>query len=298
MVRFLAFSDLHYDHIFDAESRLDALISKISDSSLHLDFVVSLGDLCYPVKENKPIIKKLYNMGIPFYYCVGNHDCENSNWQAIKNFAEIKKPYYSFVVDEIKFIVLNTCFMVHEQEVMWNQKDIFRKNADLYPVIPQCEIEWLMEEMSERDLRYVIFSHHSLVNNFDFRGVVNREKIRSILENNKILLAMNGHDHGNDLKIVNNIPYFTVNSTSYIWHGRETYAYSKEAHNKYPFLKNVILYKTPLYCIVEIEETDIKIRGTKSGYQVITPEDVGIVDRQWNGVSIEPEIMDWERISR
>ncbi len=57
IVRFLVFSDLHYDHIFDAESRLDALISKISDSSLHLDFVVSLGDLCCPVKENKPIIK-------------------------------------------------------------------------------------------------------------------------------------------------------------------------------------------------------------------------------------------------
>ena len=118
------------------------------------------------------------------------------------------------------------------------------------------------------------------------------------MENNKILLAMNGHDHGNDLKTVNDIPYFTVNSTSYIWHGRETYAYSKEAHNKYPFLKNVILYETPLYCIVEIEEDNIKIRRTKSGYQVIIPEDVGIVGRQWNGVSIEPEIMDWERISR
>lgn len=63
-------------------------------------------------------------MGIPFYYCVGNHDCEKSNWQAIKNFAEIRKPYYSFVMDGIKFIVLNTCFMVHGQKVMLYQKDI------------------------------------------------------------------------------------------------------------------------------------------------------------------------------
>ncbi len=62
------------------------------------------------------------------------------------------------------------------------------------------------------------------------------------------------------------------------------------------FLKNVILYGTPLYCIVEIEEANIKIRGTQSGYQAITPEDVGIVSRQWNGVSIEPEIIDWEKI--
>lgn len=298
MVRFLVFSDLHYDHIFDAEDRLDTLIDKSNDSSLHLDFVVSLGDLCCPVSENKRIVRKLYNMGIPFYYCVGNHDCENSNWQAIKNFAEIRKPYYSFIMDGIKFIVLNTCFMVHEQKVMLYQKDIFRKNTDLYPIIPQCEIEWLMEEMSQKDLKYVIFSHHSLANDFAFRGVVNREEIRSILEKNKTLLVMNGHDHGNDLKTINNIPYFTVNSTSYIWHGREIYAYSKDVHNQYPFLKNVILYRTPLYCIVEIEEANIKIRGTKSGYQFITPEDVGIVGRQWNGVSIEPEIIDWERISQ
>lgn len=49
---------------------------------------------------------------------------------------------------------------------------------------------------------------------------------------------------------------------------------------------------------LSIKEADIKICGTKSRYQVITREDVEIVDRQWNGVSIEPEIIDWQRISR
>lgn len=127
MVRFLVFSDLHYDHIFDAEDRLNGLIGKISDSSLHLDFVVSLRDLCCPISENKPIIRKLYNMGIPFYYCVGNHDCENSNCKAIEDFAEISKLYYSFIVDEIKFMVLNTCFMVHEQKEMLYQKELYKK---------------------------------------------------------------------------------------------------------------------------------------------------------------------------
>ena len=295
MVRFLVFSDLHYDHIFDAKERLDELISKISDSSLHLDFVISLGDLCRPISENVSVIRKLYNMGTPFYYCVGNHDCENSNWQAIKNFAEIRNTYYSFVMEGIKFIVLNTCFMVHEQKEILYQKGLYRKSTDLYPIVPEYEMEWLKEEMSGKYLKYVIFSHHSLANDFAFRGVVNREEIRSVLEKNKTLLVMNGHDHGNDLKTVNNIPYFTVNSMSYIWHGRETYAYSKEVHNKYPFLKNLILYKSPLYCIVEIEDANIKICGTKSGYQVITPEDVGIVGRRWNGVSIEPEVTEWER---
>lgn len=149
--------------------------------------------------------------------------------------------------------------------------------------------------MSEKYLKYVIFSHHSLAKDFANRGVVNRGEIRSLLGKSKVLLAMNGHDHGNDLKTVSDIPYFTVNSMSYIWNGREAYAYSKKVHDQYPFLKNVILYETPLYCIVEIEDANIKICGNKSGYQVVTPEDVGLVDRQWNGVSIEPEITVWER---
>ena len=49
-------------------------------------------------------------------------------------------------------------------------------------------------------------------------------------------------------------------------------------------------YKSPLYCVVEIEDENIKIYGTESDYQTVTPEDVDIVGRRWNGVSIEPKI--------
>lgn len=134
-----------------------------------------------------------------------------------------------------------------------------------------------------------------MANDFGSRGVVNREAIRTLLEKRRTVLVMNGHDHGDDLKIINGIPYFTVNSMSYIWHDREKFAYSKNIHNEYPFIKNMILYKSPLYCVVEMEEENIKIYGTESDYQTITPEDVDIVGRRWNGVSIEPKISGWSR---
>ena len=106
---------------------------------------------------------------------------------------------------------------------------------------------------------------------------------------------MNDHDHGDDLNIINGIPYILVNSMSYIWHDREKFAYSKEIHNKYPFTKNMILYKSSLYCIVEMEDENVKIYGTKSDYQTMAPEDVGIAGRRWNGVFIEPKISGWDR---
>ncbi len=293
IIRFLVFTDLHYDHVFDAEERLDSLIGRIND--LSLDFVISLGDLCYPISDNRPIIRKLHSFGIPFYYCVGNHDCENSSLQAIEEFTGLSKLFYSFAVGDIKFIILNTCFMEHNQKEMLYQKGQFEKNADFYPIIPQCEVEWLNEEMADKSMKYVIFSHHSLANDFGSRGVVNREAIRTVLEKRQTILVMNGHDHGDDLKIINGIPYFTVNSVSYIWHDREKFAYSKDIYNEYPFIKNMILYKSPLYCIVEMEDENVKIYGTESDYQTVTPEDVDIVGRRWNGVSIEPKISGWSR---
>ena len=286
VIRFLVFTDLHYDHVFDAEERLDSLIDRIND--LSLDFVVSLGDLCYPVGDNRPVIRKLHSLGIPFYYCVGNHDCENSSPQAIEEFTGLSKLFYSFSVRDIRFIILNTCFMEHDQKEM-----LFQKGQ--YPIIPRYEADWLNEEMADTSMKYVIFSHHSLANDFGSRGVVNREAIRTLLEKRRTVLVMNGHDHGDDLKIINGIPYFTVNSASYIWHDREKFAYSKNIHKEYPFMKNMILYKSPLYCVVEMEDGNVKIYGTESDYQTVTPEDAGIAGRRWNGVSIEPEISGWSR---
>lgn len=40
--------------------------------------------------------------------------------------------------------------MEYDQKEMLYPKGQFEKNADLYPVIPQCEIDWLNEEMSDK----------------------------------------------------------------------------------------------------------------------------------------------------
>lgn len=105
---------------------------------------------------------------------------------------------------------------------------------------------------------------------------------------------MNGHDHGDDMGTINQIPYFTVNSASYIWHGmKASHVYPEDMYIKFPGLQDLILYKTALYCIVEIEDENVKIHGANSEYMGITPENIGIANRRWNGISIEPKISNW-----
>ena len=46
MVRFLVFTDLHADAYADAKERLEQIIQ--SAKKHEVDFIVSIGDLCYP----------------------------------------------------------------------------------------------------------------------------------------------------------------------------------------------------------------------------------------------------------
>lgn len=295
MIRFAAFTDLHYDHIYDGVERINEFINTIK--SEQLDFIISLGDLCYPTEKNKWILEKLRSINIPVYFTVGNHDTDQYTQNDVQKYLGLDTLNNSFIVDNTKFLLLNSCYMKKNRIDYAYCKKNFEKEADLYPVIPDFEVKWLCEEMSGKDYNYVIFSHHSLVNDFAQRGIVNRQEIQGILSTRKTILCMNGHDHGQECKIVQNIPYYTLNSMSYIWHGlKEVYSYDKDIHKQFPFLKDMILYKNALHCIVEINDCDVNICGMKSDYQCTTPEDVGILNRVWNGVSIQPNTLNFEHI--
>jgi hypothetical protein len=196
-------------------------------------------------------------------------------------------------IDNIKFIVLYANFIKSQDEVTPYCSHNHRNSLKDYPYIPQEEIMWLKQELEDDQYYYVIFSHHSLTNDFKKRGISNRVEIRDILEQRnsvekKVLLCMNGHDHGDDLKVVNGIPYYTVNSMSYIWHGvKETFNYSREIHERYPHLKDMILYEEPLHVIVYIDDNmTITIEGVEGHYQNIMPKDIGL-GNTWNAVSID-----------
>jgi predicted phosphodiesterase len=270
------FTDLHYDILPDADKRLEAMIKDFTEQKV--DFIISLGDLCIPKKENGNVIDRLKSLSFPCFFCIGNHSKDNhDDIDSVTKFLKMNTDYYSMTYDEIKFIFLDSSF----------------ENQDK-PCIPENEKEWLKGEL-EDDSYKVLLSHHSLINDFKNRGISNRKEIRDILEEGnkkgrKILICMNGHDHGSYVKELNGIYYYTLNSCSYIWHGeKQIFAYPEQVHEKYPYLANLILYREPLHVIMTIDEKmNINIKGMKGHYDTITPQDAGIGNK-WNGVSIKPE---------
>lgn len=286
-MKFAVFTDLHFDHVFDGEKRLDKFLDSAKEKKA--EFIVFLGDLCKPIAENRWIVDRIKNTGLSFYGCIGNHDMDGSTLKQVTDFYGLPE-YYSFVKQQVKFIVLNANYMKCGDKVASYDSKIFRKGKDVYPLVPSQELEWLKRELEDPNQEYILLSHHSLANDFGNRGVVNRREIQLLLAKRKVLLCLNGHDHGDDCRIRQGIPYYTLNSISYAWHGmKEIYAYSEEIHRQYPYLKDIMLYKEALHAIVTVEKGRVEVHGMNGHYQTVTPEDVGM-ERRWNDVSIEPRV--------
>ena len=81
----------------------------------------------------------------------------------------------------------------------------------------------------------------------------------------------------------------TVNSANYAWLGTQI-AGSKELQEKYSHLNGMLQYKHAMSAYIEVGESEIKICGMDGEYLSVTPDDIGLPDYRWNGVSIRPQI--------
>lgn len=286
MIRFTVFGDLHFDEVPDGTERVNTLAAHIKEKKP--DFVLSLGDLCKPVNENQGLVlNRLMETGVPIYHTIGNHETDACHLDTALDFLSMQAPYYSFMYGDIKFIVLNSCYCSKDgQECAYYQRT-YRENHSLYPIIPKAEAKWLEQELGDGK-KYIIFSHHSLINSHRDRGIFNREEIRALFRGKDILLCMNGHDHGDAFAVVDHVPYYTVNSASYVWCGSQISG-SESLKEKYGYLHGMLFYQQALYADVEIDNEEIRIQGIAGDYLSVTPEDVELNDYRWNGVSIKAQ---------
>lgn len=282
-MRFLVFTDLHYDAVPDGDRRLKELMKAAKEKEA--EFIINLGDTCYPKVDNQKIVEVIRSCGIPCYIIPGNHDTSIWSESKVLSFWGLQKTYYSIIYGNVKFIFLNTVEL---------EDGAF---------IPEDQMAWLQEELMSNHY-FVILTHQSISNDFvtsngKSRGIQNRKEIQNILEKNngerQVLLCINGHDHGCDVKQINGIYYYTLNSASYIWQNvKEIYSYGEDVHKNYLYLKNMILYKQALHCIITIDDIgNIVIEGVEGDYLTVSPASIGM-GSMWNGVHVMPSTLSME----
>lgn len=298
-IKFAVFSDLHYDHIHDGLIRMKKFVADIRESDV--DFTIELGDFCSPKQENQVLLDLLDSTGKPHYHTLGNHDSDLFPREQVMNFLHMDSSYYAFNYGQVRFIVLDTCYMKTDTGYEPYCRNNYNK-AYPYPILPDEQFRWLENQLKDASRYYVILSHHSFENEFAGRGVNNREDVRALINRinetgKRVLLCINGHDHGDSLVKIGRTYYFGVNSMSYIWLGQkyEHYCYSGELHRQYPYLKDMILYREGLYSIITITESGgLEIRGMRGHYQNISPKGLGLNGDVWNGRSLLPVISSYK----
>ncbi|MCD6200964.1 MAG: metallophosphoesterase [Bacteroidales bacterium] len=273
-------ADVHKDIQPDADNRLRIFIHQAIKKKV--DFIIQLGDFCFPKQKNSGFVKIWNEFNERKYHVLGNHDMDTCSKKEIMTFLDIRNSFYSFDTGDFHFVVLDLNFFKNEQgQVVPYQNGNYFSHANTRGTMPAGELDWLKKDIEKTNKHTIIFSHQSLVyscpNGNDVRAVL--EEANQTAGFKKIIACLNGHHHNNVYDVIGDIPYINVNSMSYKWLGNK-YAYAKrysaDIMEIFPSAKYIAPYKDPLYAIVELTSEMMKITGTKSKFIPPSPAELGV----------------------
>jgi len=292
-VRFAICADVHQDIIHDAPDRIGAFVEEARNEKV--DFIIQLGDFCFPIEENKPFLEIWNSFPGQKYHILGNHDMDRSSKQEGMEFLGMENSYYSFDHGAFHFIVLDPNFFVEDNKYVDYENGNYFAHAKTRATIPPIQVEWLKKDISQTEKFVVVFSHQRLEGN---SGVKNQQEIREILDDanlskQKVIACFSGHDHDNIHTEINGIHYIRINSMSYKWVGQKyecTERFSEEINEYRPNLRYTLPYAKPVFGIIEITPDGLlKVKGKQGVYVLPGPDELGVkVDLQRS-----PSVSDW-----
>lgn len=269
VLRFGVCTDLHHDLIPDAGSRLSSFIAEMNRK--RPDFVIQLGDFCFPKPANQPLLDTWRQFSGPAYHVIGNHDTDGGFTHAqVVDFWGMKAPFYSFDQKGFHVVVLNG-----------NEKNPAGDRG--YPrYIGAAQLEWLEKDLSASRLPAIVCCHQGLDN--DEGGIEQAVRVRRILERSgKVRLVLSGHHHQDYLNTINGIPYLQINSMSYFWLGEKykTRRFSDEIEKKYPYIQYTAPYKEPLWATISLyADGAIQVEGKETAFVGPTPAELGSTEAE------------------
>ena len=279
-VKFSVFSDLHYregDWNW-ASRRLEEILQRAKDENSR--FIIHCGDFCHNVHTAKDILKRYNNFEIPTYHTMGNHDFEDTFTvsEVCEAYKMGEKNFYSFEIDGIKFISLDTNYFHNKEGKMchYASSSVWEKCHQIELCISADQLEFLESELACATGTTVIFSHASPVRS---DGITNKDELQKIIDRHSSIpvLWINGHYHRNNLTLNKNMAVLDLNSTTSDWVNVEHNAYPPELMAKFRLSNHSLLFEKPVHAVVTVSrDGEIIIDGMKGAmFMGITHEMTG-----------------------
>lgn len=284
-------ADPHADLMPDHMQRLERFMESVDEKKP--EFILQLGDFCFPKKENRAFLKLWQQFAGPRFHVLGNHDMDTSSKAVTMDFLGMPDRFYSYDIGGLHLVILdanNLCFADGRYEP-YEKANFYIDDQHRTFVDPE-QLAWLQEDLASTNNNILVFSHQSLCN--PCWGIKNRLAVQKILEarNNsgqmgKVLACFNGHDHLDYHRKINNIHYLEINSMAYQWLGAtfsDRSRYPKALYNEYPSLDKMAPYQDPLFAFVTVDafQKRISVEGIISDWISPSPYELG-AQRQIEG---------------
>ena len=284
-VRIGVIADLHHDVMHDGVSRMKAFTTRMSE--VRPDAIMQLGDFAYPNEANREVIE-LFNQAHPkSLHVIGNHDMDaGMTREACIKVWGMPARHYVQDVAGLKVLVLDG-----------NDPGSPTYTGGYKSYVGKEQIDWLKAQLHALEGPIMVVSHQPLAGS---SAVDNAEEIQAILGEaaDKVILAVNGHTHIDDVVQAKGVNHLHVNSASYKWVGgsHQHESYPKDIHEKHPWIAYTCPYRDPLFAVLTIdpETATIRVEGGKSAWVGKSPEalEVGLSEGLAHGQEVVPAIRD------
>ena len=284
-VRIGVIADLHHDVMHDGTARMEAFVKDMATRKP--DVIMQLGDFAYPNVKNREVIGLFNHAHKQSLHVIGNHDMDAGHTkQKCVDVWGMPGRYYTRNIEGLQLVVLDG-----------NDGGSPTHKGGYASYVGKEQTKWLKEQLATLDGPIIVISHQPFAG---YAAVDNAEEMQTILGGaaDKVILAINGHTHVDDVLRVKSVTYMHVNSASYQWVGGKYRheSYSKDVHAKYPWISYTCPYRDSLFATftVDPQSLTIRVEGRQSEWVDKSPAELGkdLDPKLTNGEEISARIRD------
>lgn len=298
------FADIHYEpgvYTNDTPEFLEKILARAEREKC--DMIFHLGDFVHNVNEPRAraYVERYNASRIPAYHVIGNHDQDGCPHADTLAAYRLERGYYSVDKGGFRFVVLDPNY-IRESDgsfVHFDKGNYHRRSPQsTINWIPPEQLAWLEKTVVGSPYPCVVLSHQSferapngacVLNKYDVQEIFRKANAR---KRGTVRVVINGHMHMDNLRLLDNILYWDLNSANNIWYAKTHNKYPAEYHKTHDGSKHNIAWTEPLSAILTLTaDGGVKIEGSKADYLFgVTPQMAGLPAFDNHGRDVKPEI--------
>jgi hypothetical protein len=298
------FADIHYQpgvYVNDTPEFLEKILARAERENC--DMVIHLGDFVHDVNEPRAraYVEKYNASRVPAFHVIGNHDQDGCPHADTLAAYRLERGYYSVDKGGFRFVVLDPNYIREpDGRFIHFDKGNYHRRSPKSTInwIPPDQLTWLEQTVVGSPYPCIVFSHQSferapngacVLNKYDVQKIFRKANAR---KRGTVRLVVNGHMHVDNLRLLDNILYWDVNSASNQWYAKTHGKYPAEYLKTHDRAQHNIGWAEPLSAILTLTPGGgIRIDGAKADYLFgVTPRMAGLPEFDNHGRDIRPEI--------